>query len=69
MSKSIPFDVLMHAENALSASESAMEVLNMWIDAIPCGDEYHSEACRVSAVMSLLNIGIKELVKAREVAE
>ena len=40
----------------------------MWIDTIPCGDEYHSEACRVSAVMSLLNIGIKELVKAREVA-
>ncbi|EMM2423684.1 hypothetical protein [Klebsiella pneumoniae] len=64
--RQVPFDVLIHAENALSASEDAMAVLAIWIDSIPNGDEYHSEACRVSAVMSLLHNGITELVKARE---
>ncbi|HIG8607851.1 TPA: hypothetical protein ACYENA_002795 [Klebsiella pneumoniae] len=64
--RQVPFDVLIHAENALSASEDAMAVLAIWIDSIPNGDEYHSEACRVSAVMSLLHNGITELVKVRE---
>lgn len=64
--RQVPFDVLIHAENALSASEDAMAVLAIWIDSIPNGDEYHSEACRVSAVMSLLHKSIGELVKARE---
>lgn len=64
--RQVPFDVLMHAESALNASEDAMAVLSMWIDSIPNGDEYHSEACRVSAVMSLLHNAIGELVKARE---
>lgn len=38
-----------------------MAVLVMWLDSIP-----HTEACRVSAVMSLLYNGIQELIKARE---
>lgn len=54
------------AENALSASEEAMAVLSLWIDSIPYGDEYHGEACRVGAVMSLLHKGIRELVKVQE---
>ncbi|HDE2897118.1 TPA: hypothetical protein PCH43_001153 [Klebsiella pneumoniae] len=65
--RQVPFDVLVHAENALGSSEEAMAVLSMWIDSIPNGDEYHTEACRVSAVMSLLHNAIGELVKAREV--
>lgn len=60
------FDVVNHAENALNSSEEAMAVLSMWIDSIPNGDEYHSEACRVRAVMSLLHNAIGELVQARE---
>lgn len=64
--KHVPFDVLMHAENALSENERAMAVLNMWIDSIPNGEEYHDEACKVGAIMSLLNKSIGELVKARD---
>lgn len=58
--------ILTHAENALTASEGAKEVLSMWIDSIPDGEERHSEACKVSAVMSLLHSAVSELVKARE---
>ncbi|ENQ1351987.1 hypothetical protein ACEOF8_004513 [Salmonella enterica] len=64
--KQVPFDVLMHAENALNESEMAYEVLNMWLDGLTDSDEDHSEACRVGAVMSLLHNSIGELVKARE---
>lgn len=44
----------------------AMDVLDLWLESIPCGDKFHSEANRVGAVMSLLPSGIKELLKARE---
>lgn len=64
--RQVPFEVLMHAENALSESECAMSVLSMWIDNIPDGDEHREEACRVGAIMSLLHKSIDELVKARE---
>ncbi|HBS0549692.1 TPA: hypothetical protein MDF34_004928 [Klebsiella pneumoniae] len=66
MSRTVPFEVLMHAENALSESECAMSVLSMWIDSIPDGEEHREEACRVGAIMSLLHNSIGELVKARE---
>ncbi|HBR1254028.1 TPA: hypothetical protein L9L01_002787 [Klebsiella pneumoniae] len=66
MSRTVPFEVLMHAENALSESECAMSVLSMWIDSIPDGEEYREEACRVGEIMSLLHKSIGELVKARE---
>ena len=62
----VPFEVLMHAEIALSESECAMSVLSMWIDSIPDGEEHREEACRVGAIMSLLHKSIGELVKARE---
>lgn len=58
--------ILTHAENALMDAESAAEVLSMWINSIPSGEEHHSEACRVAAVTSLLHKSIVELVKARE---
>lgn len=64
--RQVPFEVLMHAENALSESECAMSVLSMWIDSIPDGEERREEACRVGAIMSLLHKSIGELVKARE---
>lgn len=64
--RQVPFEVLTHAENALSESECAMSVLSMWIDSIPDGEEFHGEACKVSAIMSLLHKSIGELVKARE---
>lgn len=62
----VPFEVLTHAENALSESEVAYEVLSMWLDSIPECEEFHGEACKVSAIMSLLHKSIGELVKARE---
>lgn len=64
--RQVPFEVLMHAENAISESECAMYVLSMWIDSIPDGEEHREEACRVGAIMSLLHKSIGELVKARE---
>lgn len=64
--RQVPFEVLMHAENALSESECAMSVLSMWIDSIPDGEEHREEACCVRAIMSLLHKSIGELVKARE---
>ncbi|ECG1137196.1 hypothetical protein AG28_25755 [Salmonella enterica subsp. enterica] len=64
--RQVPFEVLMHADNALSESEGAYEVLTMWLDSIPDGEEFHGEACKVSAIMSLLHKSIGELVKARE---
>jgi hypothetical protein len=64
--RQVPFEVLMHAENALSESECAMSMLSMWIDSIPDGEEHREEACRVGAIMSLLHKSIGELVKARE---
>ncbi|EUM64152.1 MULTISPECIES: hypothetical protein [Enterobacter cloacae complex] len=64
--KQIPFEVLLHAESALNSSEEAMAVLSMWIDSIPNDAERHAEACKVSAVMSLLHDGIIELVKVRD---
>ncbi|EGT0655872.1 hypothetical protein JAG29_004594 [Citrobacter freundii] len=64
--RQVPFDVLMHVENALSESECTYEVLSMWLDSITNDESSHSEACRVGAIMSLLNKSIGELVKARD---
>lgn len=63
--KQVPFEVLLHVENALYESEGAYEVLLLWLESLTDSAEHHSEACRVSAVMSLLHKSIGELVKAR----
>ncbi|HFW4799926.1 TPA: hypothetical protein ACIBS5_005523, partial [Salmonella enterica subsp. diarizonae serovar 60-67:z35:-] len=59
-------DILFRAENALVECESAYAVLNMWIHGIPGGEEHHEEACKVGAVMTLLNGSIRELEQARQ---
>lgn len=38
----------------------------MWINGIPNGEEHHEEACKVGAVMTLLNKSIRELEQARQ---
>lgn len=63
---SLTMDILMRAENALAECEGAYAVLNMWINGIPNGEEHHEEACRVGAVMTLLNGSIRELEQARQ---
>ncbi len=62
----LTMDILLRAENALVECESAYAVLNMWINGIPGGEEHHEEACRVGAVMTLLNGSIRELEQARQ---
>ncbi|MGG5930787.1 hypothetical protein [Salmonella enterica] len=62
---SLTMDILLRTENALVECESAYAVLNMWINGIPYGDEHHEEACKVGAVMTLLNDSIRELKQAR----
>ncbi|EEP9536193.1 hypothetical protein HCP17_001439 [Salmonella enterica] len=59
-------DILMRAESALAECENAYAVLSMWINGIPNGEEHHEEACRVGAVMTLLNGSIRELTDARD---
>ncbi|EAM9431606.1 hypothetical protein AA471_24740 [Salmonella enterica subsp. enterica] len=59
-------DILNRAENALVECENAYAVLSMWINGIPGGEEHHEEACKVGAVMTLLNGSIRELTDARD---
>ncbi|EEJ6214862.1 hypothetical protein GUO90_004836 [Salmonella enterica] len=58
-------DILLRAESALAECEGAYAVLSMWINGIPDGEEHHEEACRVGAVMTLLNKSIQKLTDAR----
>lgn len=62
---SLTLDILFRAENALVECESAYAVLSMWINGIPGGEEHHEEACKVGAVMTLLNGSIRQLEQAR----
>lgn len=66
---SLTMDILLRAESALAECEGAYAVLSMWINDIPDGEEHHEEACRVGAVMTLLNKSIRELSDAREFFE
>lgn len=63
---SLTMDILLRAESALAECESAYAVLNMWINGIPNGEEHHEEACKVGAVMTLLNGSIRKLTDARD---
>ncbi|EBZ1025995.1 hypothetical protein D7O18_15095 [Salmonella enterica subsp. enterica serovar Muenchen] len=58
-------NILLRAESALAECEGAYAVLSMWINGIPNGEEHHEEACRVGAVMTLLNKSIQKLTDAR----
>ncbi|HFD8834830.1 TPA: hypothetical protein ACF67X_002470 [Salmonella enterica] len=62
---SLTMDILLRAESALAECEGAYAVLSMWINGIPDGEEHHEEACRVGAVMTLLNKSIQKLTDAR----
>lgn len=62
---SLTMDILLRAESALAECEGAYAVLSMWINSIPCGEEHHEEACKVGAVMTLINGSIRELEQAR----
>lgn len=63
---SLTMDILLRAESALAECEGAYAVLSMWINSIPCGEEHHEEACKVGAVMTLLNGSIRKLTDARD---
>jgi hypothetical protein len=53
--RQVPFEVLMHAEDALAYSNQALSVLSMWIDSIPDGDEHREELC-VRHYVSCINL-------------
>lgn len=63
---SLTMDILLRAESALAECEGAYAVLRMWINGIPDGEEHHEEACRVGAVMTLLDKSIRQLTDARD---
>lgn len=58
------FELRDEAESALNASKEAREVLSMWLDLIPCGDERESEALRVGVILNQINEVITHLEKA-----
>ena len=51
-------------ETALSACEDVHVILQTWLDTIPYGvnAECHKEACRISAVMALLDNAMRPLI-------
>lgn len=63
------FEVRNEAENALNASKAAREVLSMWLDLIPFGDDYEAEAIRAGVVITQIHEAITHLEKALAVNE
>ncbi len=49
--RQVPFEVLMHAEDALAYSNQALAMLEIWMDSLGEGDEHESNC--VSAIFSL----------------
>lgn len=65
MSRTVPFEVLMHAENALAYSNQALAMLEVWMDSLGEGDEHESNC--VAAIRSLVHESKAYLQKATEV--
>ncbi|MFZ4220421.1 hypothetical protein ACEV6Q_21530 [Enterobacter ludwigii] len=58
------WNVRNEAENALNASKEAREVLTMWLDLIPGGDEHESESLRVGLLVDRIGTAISHLETA-----
>ena len=58
------WNVRNEAEYALNASKEAREVLTMWLDLIPDGDERESEAVRVGLLADRIGTAITHLETA-----
>ncbi|EAX9770400.1 TPA: hypothetical protein ACG099_003833 [Salmonella enterica subsp. enterica serovar Meleagridis] len=63
--RQVPFEVLMHAENALAYSNQALAMLEVWMDSLGEGDEHESNC--VAAIHSLVHESKAYLQKATEV--
>ncbi|HHA2172154.1 TPA: hypothetical protein ACOECC_000643 [Enterobacter bugandensis] len=63
--RQVPFEVLMHAENALAYSNQALAMLEVWMDSLGEGDEHESNC--VAAIRSLVHESKAYLQKATEV--
>ncbi|MBP1523056.1 hypothetical protein IU399_26990 [Salmonella enterica subsp. enterica serovar Worthington] len=48
--RQVPFEVLMHAENALAYSNQALAMLEVWMESLGEGDEHESNC--VAAIHS-----------------
>ena len=62
--RQVPFEVLMHAEDALAYSNQALAMLEIWMDSLGEGNEHESNC--VSAIFSLVHESKDRLQKARE---
>ncbi|WP_154905535.1 hypothetical protein [Klebsiella michiganensis] len=62
--RQVPFEVLMHAEDALAYSNQALAMLEIWMDSLGEGDE-HKYNC-VAAIFSLVHESKDRLQKAQE---
>lgn len=51
--RQVPFEVLMHAEDALAYSNQALAMLEIWMDSLGEGDEHESNC--VAAIFSLVH--------------
>lgn len=63
--RQVPFEVLMHAENALAYINQALAMLEVWMDSLGEGDEHESNC--VAAIHSLAHESKAYLQKATEV--
>lgn len=55
------WEVSTHAENALTYTREAREVLTMWLDAIPTGEKFEREALRIGLLLDLTKDTITHL--------
>lgn len=62
--KRVPFEVLMHAENALIFNNRALAMLEVWMDSLGVGDEHESNC--VGAIFSLVLESKEHLQKAQD---
>lgn len=65
MSK-VPYGVLLHAENALNASEETMAVLDLWLSSFKYSPTRNEVATKVCAVMTLVQECVNELEQAMQ---
>lgn len=63
--RQVPFEVLMHAENALAYSNQALAMLEVWMESLGEGDEHESNC--VAAIHSPVHESKAYLQKATEV--
>ncbi|ELN2578456.1 hypothetical protein RY966_004230 [Enterobacter kobei] len=65
--RQVPFEVLLQAENALTYSNQALAILEIWMESLGEGDEHECNC--VAAIQSLVYKSKEHLQKAVDIKE